>query len=69
LREGQARRVRPGDLPATDRRLLFAVRRGNHPPLEAESLEQLRAGMDRRRKVGQTDRRKPRTRDARRGRR
>ncbi|HET8633565.1 MAG TPA: DEAD/DEAH box helicase [Gemmatimonadales bacterium] len=69
LREGQARRVRPGDLPATDRRLLFAVRRGNHPPLEAESLEQLREGMDRRRKVGQTDRRKPRTRDARRGRR
>ncbi|HET8762631.1 MAG TPA: hypothetical protein VFM12_04405 [Gemmatimonadales bacterium] len=57
LREGQARRVRPGDLPTTDRRLLFAVRRGNHPPLLAESLEQLREGMDRRRKVEQTDRR------------
>jgi hypothetical protein len=69
LREGQARRVRAGDLPATDRRLLFAVRRGNHAPLLADSLEQLREGMDRRRKVGQADRRKPRTRDARRGRR
>jgi hypothetical protein len=55
LREGQARRVRPGDLPSTDRRLLFAVRRGNHAPLEAESLEQLRKGMDRRR-TGRTGR-------------
>jgi hypothetical protein len=42
LREGQARRVRSADLPPTDRRLIFAVRRGNHPPLVAESLEELR---------------------------
>ncbi|HET7602282.1 MAG TPA: DEAD/DEAH box helicase [Gemmatimonadales bacterium] len=55
LREGQARRVRPGDLPTTDRRLLFAVRRGNHPPLVADSLEQLREGLQKRR-TGRTGR-------------
>jgi hypothetical protein len=58
LREGQARRIRPGDLPATDRRLLFAVRRGNHPPLVAESLEQLREGLQKlpTRRTGRTRR-------------
>jgi hypothetical protein len=49
LREGQARRVRTGDLPATDRRLLFAVRRGNHAPLVADSLDQLRELLQKRR--------------------
>ena len=69
LREGQARRIRAADLPATDRRLLFAVRRGNHAPLVAGSLEQLKEVLQRRRTDGQVDRRKPRTRDPRRGRR
>ncbi len=38
LREGQARRLRPGDLPPLDRPLRFEVVRGRHPPLRAGSL-------------------------------
>ena len=38
LREGQARRLRPGDLPPLDRPLRFEVARGRHPPLRAGSL-------------------------------
>ena len=47
LREGQARRVRSPELPVADRQLLFAVRRGNHPPLLADSLEELREVLQR----------------------
>lgn len=47
LREGQARRVRAAELPDTDRKLLFAVRRGNHAPLVADSLEELREVLQR----------------------
>lgn len=43
LREGQARRLTEGDLPAFDRPVLFSVTRGDDPPLEAESLEALGA--------------------------
>ena len=43
LREGQARRLRVDELPRLDRALLFAVGRGNHPPLLANSLDDLRA--------------------------
>ncbi len=43
LRDGQARRVRTGDLPPLDRPLLFAARRGAHPPLLADTLEELQA--------------------------
>ena len=45
LREGQARRLQPGDLPAVDRPLVFAVVRGNRPALQAETLDQLRAQL------------------------
>lgn len=41
LREGQAKRVRVGDLPALDRPIAFAVRRGAHPPVTADTLEEL----------------------------
>jgi hypothetical protein len=45
LREGQARRVTPADLPRLDRPLHFAVLRGNRPAVEAASLEELRAAL------------------------
>ncbi len=41
LREGQARRLTPGELPALDRPLRFAVMRGGEPPLRADSLDEL----------------------------
>ena len=47
LREGQARRLRTGDLPPLDRPLRFAVRRGNHPPIMADTLDDLRDALDR----------------------
>lgn len=47
LREGQARRASEGDLPRLDRPLRFAVRRGNHPPVLADSLDELREALDR----------------------
>jgi hypothetical protein len=47
LREGQARRLRPGDLPATDRPLRFEVTRGRHAPLKAGSLAALHAELRR----------------------
>jgi len=43
LREGQARRLRPEDLPAFDRELRFAVVRGAEPPIEAASIDALLA--------------------------
>jgi ATP-dependent helicase HrpA len=45
LREGQARRITPADLPALDRPLRFAVTRGNRPAVLADSLDALRAGL------------------------
>ena len=45
LREGQVRRLREEDLPGLDRPLRFAVLRGNHPALEADTLEALRAAL------------------------
>jgi hypothetical protein len=41
LREGQARRLSPHDLPSLDRPLRFAVIRGGEPSLGADSLEEL----------------------------
>ena len=41
LREGQARRLTPAELPALDRPLRFAVIRGGSPPLRADSLAEL----------------------------
>ena len=42
LREGQARRLRPDDLPALDRPLRFTVIRGKRPAIQATSLEEMR---------------------------
>jgi hypothetical protein len=43
LREGQAKRLRPDELPALDRPVRFAVQRGRHPPLLADTLQELQA--------------------------
>jgi ATP-dependent helicase HrpA len=43
LREGQARRLEEDDLPSFDRPVRFAVVRGGEAPLEASSLDALRA--------------------------
>jgi len=42
LREGQARRLRPEELPEFDRPLRFGVMRGRDPELRADTLEELR---------------------------
>lgn len=42
LREGQARRLQERELPKVDRPIRFAVVRGNHPPLLADTLGELR---------------------------
>jgi ATP-dependent helicase HrpA len=42
LREGQARRLQERELPRVDRPLRFAIPRGTHPPIKAESLAELR---------------------------
>jgi hypothetical protein len=47
LREGQARRLRAGDLPPLDRPLRFAVVRGRHPPILADTLAGLQAALRR----------------------
>ncbi len=43
LREGQARRIRPTDLPRLDRPIHFAVMRGKREVSKARSLDELRA--------------------------
>jgi len=43
LREGQAKRLRPDELPALDRPLRFAVQRGRHAPLLADTIPALQA--------------------------
>jgi hypothetical protein len=43
LREGQAKRLRAGELPPLDRPLRFAVQRGRHAPLLADTLPALQA--------------------------
>jgi hypothetical protein len=43
LREGQAKRLRPDDLPRMDRPLRFAVQRGHHPPILADTISDLQA--------------------------
>ncbi|HEY6238640.1 MAG TPA: DEAD/DEAH box helicase, partial [Thermoplasmata archaeon] len=42
LKEGQARRLRPADLPQVDRPLRFAVLRGRRPEMLSSSLEEMR---------------------------
>ena len=42
LKEGQARRLRPQDLPALDRPVRFTVIRGKRPAARADSLDEMR---------------------------
>jgi ATP-dependent helicase HrpA len=43
LREGQARRLRPDEVPALDRPVRFAVQRGRHAPLLADTVAELQS--------------------------
>jgi ATP-dependent helicase HrpA len=43
LREGQAKRLRVDEIPRLDRPLRFAVQRGRHVPLQADTLPALQA--------------------------
>jgi hypothetical protein len=45
MKEGQARRLRPRDLPTLDRPVVFTVMRGRGEVLRARSLEELHAGL------------------------
>jgi ATP-dependent RNA helicase HrpA len=45
LKEGQARRLAPQDLPPFDRPARFTVIRGKHEAVRASSLEELRQGL------------------------
>ncbi len=45
LKEGQARRLRPRDLPVLDRPLRLSILRGRSEVLRVGSLEELRAGL------------------------
>jgi len=47
LREGQAKRLRPDQVPELDRPVRFAVQRGRHGPLLADSLAALQAQLRR----------------------
>ena len=47
LREGQAKRLRPEDLPQLDRPLRFAVQRGRHAPLLADTIPALQTLLKR----------------------
>ena len=51
LRQGQAKRLRQDEIPALDRPLHFAIQRGRHPPLLADSVPQLQALLRRRSKA------------------
>jgi hypothetical protein len=55
LREGQARRVTPADLPVLDRPLHFSVVRGNRESVQASTLDELRAAL---RDQGERERRR-----------
>jgi ATP-dependent helicase HrpA len=41
LREGQAKRLRPDEVPVLDRPVRFAVQRGRHPPVLADTISEL----------------------------
>ncbi len=47
LREGQARRLRADELPPLDRPLRFAVQRGSHPPIQADTIPALQSALQR----------------------
>jgi hypothetical protein len=43
LREGQARRLRPDEVPALDRPVRFSVQRGRHAPLLSDTVAELQS--------------------------
>jgi hypothetical protein len=43
LREGQAKRLRADEVPVLDRPIRFAVQRGRHPPILADTVPDLQA--------------------------
>jgi hypothetical protein len=45
LKEGQARRLHPGDLPPFDRPVRFTVTRGKHEAVRASSIDELRSSL------------------------
>ena len=45
LKEGQARRLQPGDVPPFDRPVRFTVLRGKREALRSDSVEELRRGL------------------------
>jgi hypothetical protein len=45
LKEGQARRLQPKDLPPFDRPVRYTVTRGKHEAVRASSLDELRQGL------------------------
>jgi hypothetical protein len=47
LREGQAKRLRPEELPRLDRPLRFAVQQGHHTPILADSIPVLQTLLQR----------------------
>jgi ATP-dependent helicase HrpA len=47
LREGQAKRLRADEIPPLDRPLRFAVQRGRHPPILADTVPALQAFLRR----------------------
>ena len=60
LREGQAKRLRPEEVPALDRPVRFAVQRGRHPPVLADTLPELLALLRKSPRYEREDRGEPR---------
>jgi hypothetical protein len=61
LREGQAKRLRPEEVPALDRPVRFAVQRGRHPPVLADTLPELLALLRKAPRYQREDPGEPRT--------
>ena len=59
LKEGQARRLRPRDLPELDRPLRFTVTRGQGPAVRARSLEELQRALKNLPAKGRNQRHRP----------
>ncbi len=51
LREGQAKRLRADEVPVLDRPVRFAVQRGRHPPILADTVHDLQALLRRAPKI------------------
>jgi ATP-dependent helicase HrpA len=68
LREGQARRLRQDELPPLDRPLRFAVQRGGHPPIHADTIPALQSALRRSSHTEEEDQPRFAVHDGRRGR-